>query len=53
MAEVKKHIRYKGYVIRHVFKGRWCYDTPISLILWDTLKEAKEAIDDYLNRKAG
>lgn len=52
MAEVEKYINYKGHVIRHVFKGgRWCYDTTASLILWDTLAEAKKAIDDYLARK--
>lgn len=48
MATVKRFYKYKGHTIRHVFKlGAWCYDTSINLILYPTLKEAKDAIDDY------
>lgn len=48
MAQVLKYYKYKNCTIRKVYKdGRWCYDTSFSLILWDTLKEAKESVTRY------
>jgi hypothetical protein len=51
MSRVKNYYRHRGVIIRHVFKdGGWFYDTPFSLILWDTLKEAQEAVDRWADR---
>ena len=51
MAEVKRYYKYKGHIIRHVLKtGRWCFDVTFSLLLFDTLKEAKQAVDEHIKR---